>query len=94
MTQEDAFLQDILENHDEDTPRRVYADWLLDRDDPVSAARGEFIHAQCDLARWPGATPRPAVGGIRLRRAEHHRQSCVFWPGAPVFCHGNRRRRR
>jgi uncharacterized protein (TIGR02996 family) len=59
MTQEDAFLLDILENHEDDTPRRVFADWLLDLPDAVSAARGEFIHVQCDLARIPAGTPRP-----------------------------------
>ncbi len=59
MTHEDAFLQDILENREDDTPRRVYADWLLDQPDAVSAARGEFIHIQCDLARLPPGTPRP-----------------------------------
>jgi uncharacterized protein (TIGR02996 family) len=51
MTHEDVFLQDILESRDDDTPRRIYADWLLDHDDPVTAARGEFIHIQCELAR-------------------------------------------
>src|SRR4051812_3791491 len=51
MTHEEAFLQDIVENRDDDTPRRIFADWLLDQDDPVSLARGEFIHLQCDLAR-------------------------------------------
>jgi uncharacterized protein (TIGR02996 family) len=59
MTHEDAFLQDILENRDDDTPRRVFADWLLDCHDAVGAARGEFIHVQCDLARVPAGTPRP-----------------------------------
>src|SRR5262249_29683908 len=54
-----AFLQDILENREDDTPRRIYGDWLLDCDDPVAAARGEFIHIQCDLARLPPGTPRP-----------------------------------
>jgi uncharacterized protein (TIGR02996 family) len=39
MTHEDAFLQDILENPDDDTPRLVYADWLIDRGDPVGVAR-------------------------------------------------------
>jgi uncharacterized protein (TIGR02996 family) len=59
MTHEDAFLLDILENRDDDTPRRIFADWLLDHDDPVIAARGEFIHIQCNLARLP-ADARPA----------------------------------
>src|SRR5205807_6540672 len=47
MTHEDAFLQAILESPDDDLPRMVYGDWLTDRGDP----RGEFIHAQCHLAR-------------------------------------------
>jgi uncharacterized protein (TIGR02996 family) len=59
MTHEDAFLQDILENREDDTPRRVFADWLLDHADPVQAARGELIHVQCDLARLPPGAPRP-----------------------------------
>jgi uncharacterized protein (TIGR02996 family) len=44
---EDAFLQDILENPDDDTPRLIYADWLTDRGDP----RGEFIQVQCRIAQ-------------------------------------------
>jgi uncharacterized protein (TIGR02996 family) len=60
MTHEDVFLQEILEHQDDDTPRRIFADWLLDHDDPVIAARGELIHIQCDLARGPAETTRPA----------------------------------
>src|SRR5262249_38667449 len=30
----DAFLADILAHPDDDTPRLVYADWLMERDDP------------------------------------------------------------
>lgn len=46
MTYDDAFLQAILENPDDDTPRLIYADWLEERGDP----RGEFIRIQCQLA--------------------------------------------
>jgi uncharacterized protein (TIGR02996 family) len=60
MTHEEAFLQEILESHDDDTPRRIYADWLMDRGDAVGWARGEFIHVQCDLARFPPDAKRPA----------------------------------
>jgi uncharacterized protein (TIGR02996 family) len=49
MTHEEAFLQDVLEHPDEDAPRLVYADWLMDQADPAGAARGEFIHLQCAL---------------------------------------------
>jgi len=37
----------IFANPDDDAPRRVYADWLLERGDP----RGEFILIQCMLGR-------------------------------------------
>lgn len=46
MTQDDAFLQAIMDNPDDDAPRLIYADWLDERDDP----RGEFIRVQCRLA--------------------------------------------
>jgi uncharacterized protein (TIGR02996 family) len=48
---EQAFLRDILEQPDDDVARLAYADWLLEQDDPASAARGEFIQIQCRLAR-------------------------------------------
>jgi uncharacterized protein (TIGR02996 family) len=67
MTHEEAFLQEILENRDDDTPRLIYADWLMDRGDPASAARGEFIHLQCTLARWPEETAKP----VELQAREH-----------------------
>ena len=64
MTHEDAFLLDIVENRDDDTPRRIFADFLLDQTDPVLAARGEFIHAQVALAR----------GGLEPERLRQLRQ--------------------
>ena len=67
MTHEEAFLTDILADRADDLPRRIYADWLMDRPDPVSQARGEFIHIQCDLARIPLGDPRPAVQTKRER---------------------------
>src|SRR4051812_20344131 len=53
-----ALLADILEHHDDDTPRLVYADWL---DEHGEADRAEFIRVQCELAR----------GGIDQARREH-----------------------
>lgn len=65
MTQEDAFLQEVLENPSDDAPRRVYADWLTDQGGMANAARGEFIQLQCDLA---GLAPaRPAALARRER---------------------------
>jgi uncharacterized protein (TIGR02996 family) len=43
---EDAFLQTILENPDDDTPRLVFADWLEEQGNP----RGTFIRLQCQRA--------------------------------------------
>jgi uncharacterized protein (TIGR02996 family) len=60
MMHEDAFLQDILDHEHDDLPRRIYADWLMDHGDAVSAARGEFIHLQCTLAQFEPDAKRPA----------------------------------
>jgi uncharacterized protein (TIGR02996 family) len=76
MTHEEAFLLDILERPEDDTPRRVCADWLLDHHDPVRNARGEFIHLQLDLARLPPEAPRPThlVARERELLAAHGRE--------------------
>jgi uncharacterized protein (TIGR02996 family) len=47
MNHDEAFLQAIIENPDDDTPRLVYADYLDERGDP----RAEFIRVQIALAR-------------------------------------------
>ncbi len=47
MTPEEAFLQDICEHPEDDTPRLIFADWLEEHDNPE---RAEFIRLQCDLA--------------------------------------------
>jgi uncharacterized protein (TIGR02996 family) len=52
MSQEDAFLQAILEDPDNDEARLVYADWLEERGDP----RGEFIRLQCAKPNPHGMT--------------------------------------
>jgi uncharacterized protein (TIGR02996 family) len=57
MALEEAFLRDVIGSPD-DTPRRVYADWLEENGQPD---RAEFIRTQCELAglddtddrRWP-----------------------------------------
>jgi uncharacterized protein (TIGR02996 family) len=48
MRIEQEFLHDILENHDDDAPRLIYADWL---DDNGRTERADFIRVQCELAR-------------------------------------------
>jgi uncharacterized protein (TIGR02996 family) len=46
----DAFLEAILQDPNDDTPRLVFADWLEEQGDSASAARAEFIRVQCILA--------------------------------------------
>jgi uncharacterized protein (TIGR02996 family) len=49
MDHDDAFLQDLLENPEDNTPRLVYADWLEERGDP----RGAFLRLERALAACP-----------------------------------------
>lgn len=44
---EKAFIDDIVQNPEDMTPRLIYADWLEERGDP----RGEFIRVQMELHR-------------------------------------------
>src|SRR5204863_7774890 len=69
MTADDAFLDAVLEQPDDDTPRLMYADWLEERGDP----KGEFIRLQCELARLPAGDARRSALGRRLDtlRAAH-----------------------
>jgi uncharacterized protein (TIGR02996 family) len=50
MTEQEAFLQAIVEEPDDDTPRLVYADWL---DENGQHDRAEFIRVQCLQASLP-----------------------------------------
>jgi uncharacterized protein (TIGR02996 family) len=52
---EAAFLADILENPDDDTPRLVLADWLEDNGRPERAA---FLRCQLEADRLPDYHPR------------------------------------
>ena len=58
-----AFLQDIKQNPDDDTPRLILADWLEEHDDP----RGEFLRVQCELARHSTKGRRHAELKVRER---------------------------
>lgn len=51
--EERPFVEAILDDLDDDTPRLVYADWLQDQGDP----RGEFIRVQCELDSRPRDDP-------------------------------------
>lgn len=60
---EQAFLDAIWAAPDDDVPRLMYADWLMERGDP----RGEFIRVQCELERPGTSCDRAAL----LRRQQH-----------------------
>jgi uncharacterized protein (TIGR02996 family) len=67
MTVEAAFLQSILDEPDDDTPRRVYADWLMEQGG-ARAARGEFIDVQIQLARWENEYESVDAWGEAMQR--------------------------
>ncbi|MGL4554744.1 MAG: hypothetical protein ACRC33_26555 [Gemmataceae bacterium] len=45
-----TLLDACRERPEDDLPRRVLGDWLMDGPDAAAQARGEFIHLQLDLA--------------------------------------------
>src|SRR5262245_55720746 len=63
MSDDDAFLQAVLDRPDDDAPRLVYADWLEEHGDPD---RAEFIRVQIEQARLPQGDRR----GPALRKRE------------------------
>jgi uncharacterized protein (TIGR02996 family) len=50
MDLREAFLRDIADHPDDNTPRRVFADWLLDQGGSEDAEHARFIQLQCDRA--------------------------------------------
>jgi uncharacterized protein (TIGR02996 family) len=73
----DAFLEAILQNPNDDTPRLVYADWLDEQGDPPSAARAEFIRIQCVLAN--GYLPTRRRADLERRQQEFLEQYRNEW---------------
>src|SRR5262245_25135529 len=61
MTEEDAFIQAIIESSDDDTPRLVYADWLEERGDVRAAAvrRHPEVSQFLSLLRHAGNAEAP-----------------------------------
>jgi uncharacterized protein (TIGR02996 family) len=72
MPKEEDFLQHILASPDDDTPRRIFADWLMERGDP----RGDFIQVQCRLAVLSDDAPDWVALKRREREllAQHEKQ--------------------
>ncbi len=70
---EPALVRAIADEWDDDAPRRIYADWLMDRGHP----RGELIALACKADRTPAEEERPARAArhaVRLRRAPRSRR--------------------
>ncbi|HEY7427860.1 MAG TPA: TIGR02996 domain-containing protein [Gemmataceae bacterium] len=63
----DAFLEAILQDPDDDTPRLIFADWLEEQGDSRSAARAELIRVQCMLADGP-LSPRRRIESARRQQ--------------------------
>ena len=69
-----SFLDDIVANIDDDTPRLVYADWLMENEQDD---RAEFIRVQIERSRlpsWDAAQVR-----LRLREQELLKQHGESW---------------
>jgi PTS system fructose-specific IIA component/PTS system nitrogen regulatory IIA component len=77
MNQE-AFLDAIRDNPDDDTPRLVCADWLDEHGEPERAA---FIRTQVMLARADPADPRRAE--LASREQALLRKNRAAWLGEP-----------
>jgi uncharacterized protein (TIGR02996 family) len=74
-----AFLAEIKDHPDEDTPRLILADWLEEYGGPADAARAEFLRLQVRKARLPAGDPeRYALGS---RETELHRRWETAWLG-------------
>src|SRR5258708_34922191 len=81
-----GFLDDIVANIDDDTPRLVYADWLTENGQDE---RAEFIRVQVERARlpaWDAAQVR-----LRLREQELLARHGEMWlAGGPAVEGGKR----
>jgi uncharacterized protein (TIGR02996 family) len=78
VNREEAFLQAILEDPENDVPRLIFADWLEEHGQPD---RAEFIRLQCELARMPQDDERRAA--LEKREAELRRDHREEW-GEPL----------
>jgi uncharacterized protein (TIGR02996 family) len=85
MTHDDAFLQAILSDPDDDAPRLIYADWL---DEHGQSERAEFIRVQCELARLLEGDARRKELRTRARclLAEHGETWCEPLRGLASRC--------
>jgi uncharacterized protein (TIGR02996 family) len=72
-----AFLDDVKEHADDDTPRLVLADWLEEQDNPADQARAEFLRVQC--ARAPLDLTDPRCRALNAREWALLRDHAAAW---------------
>jgi uncharacterized protein (TIGR02996 family) len=77
MSLEQAFLDDIVENLDDDTPRLVYADWLEENGREKTA---QFIRLQVERARLDDWEPRAFALDEEIASVADHRPKAFLAP--------------
>jgi uncharacterized protein (TIGR02996 family) len=88
MSEAAAFLQDVIDHPDDDTPRLVFADWLGEHGEPE---RGEFIRLQCERARLPADDERQSP--LQARELRLLAQYGATWRSRHPLLHQGRFRR-
>jgi uncharacterized protein (TIGR02996 family) len=84
MTHDQAFLRDIREHPQDDTPRLIYADWL---EDHGQSERAEFIRIECTVASGSAVGARRSALQRRANALEmKHRKAWL----APLRAFSNR----
>jgi uncharacterized protein (TIGR02996 family) len=73
---DEDFLCDILDNYQDQTRRDVYADWLVDRNDP----RGEYVHQRREQTR-PRVGEAPYWDELERRRKQIRPLLDPLWLG-------------
>ena len=74
-----SFFRAIKENPDDDTPRLIFADWLQERGDAASAARGEYLRLAVRRHRLPPDDPDYEL--LKRREAEIFTEHRWTWLG-------------
>ena len=77
MNQDEAFLQAIRAEPDDDTPRLVYADWLDEHGGAPERARAEFIRVQCRVRHLNRNDPVRAA--LKDREEQLLAEHCRDW---------------
>jgi uncharacterized protein (TIGR02996 family) len=77
MNQDEAFLQAIRAEPDDDAVRLIYADWLEEHGGASAQARAEFIRVQCRLARLNRTDPHFPV--LQQREGKLLRENWRAW---------------